>query len=238
MNVKARRSSTELDDFLLELDDWYQKETNKIPLFQHQITRNFGEEQKKLFAGVFYHIRGHFHDFLWYLLNTAPNQHFKSLIIDNIIEESGGSALSHEALYGLFAKEYGIDVDEEVHLERYNLPFVKTFNKNHIRWLAEHDFESGFCAYSAYERLDNVDYRVFLEVAKSFGTSRKGLCFFEVHKNVEHYQTTEGDLVDIWQESSHKVKQGYQFIYSHQLQVWWRLSKLLCQWSKTKAVAV
>lgn len=208
----------------------------RIPLFDHERISTLNEQQSQLFAGVLYHIRGYLHDFIWHLINIAPNKHFKRLLIENIVEESGGDGLSHECLYGFFASELGIDIRTECYQKRYYYSFVREFNDGHLKWLATHNFAYGFSAYSAYECLDNVDYLMLVNAVKGFGVSKRALAFFELHSKVLHYETTASDLADIWERDPKAVISGYEFIFSHQLRVWRGFSDLIFP-EQVKAIA-
>ncbi len=228
MLLEQQTLKDEMDAFLSSHDERYRQALLKVPLFSGlQAPDYLSMAQKQRFIQVFYHIRGHFHDFLWYLITHAPNMRWKQLIIDNVLEESGCNKLSHEQLFYLFAKEYDVDIDKELVEQTHYLPFVKAFNQNHLKWLSSHDWSSCFSAYSAYERLDNIDYTVLYDLAKQLGTSKTGLIFFDIHRRVEHFEMTQPDLLAVWQEDTPKVKQAYQFIYHSQLNVWQQLSSYI-----------
>lgn len=212
----------ELNTFLVSADEVYKKKLLQIPLFADSI--QFNLQQLQLFIRLFYHIRGHFHDFLWYLLNHAPNKKIKQIIIDNIAEEAGGDRLSHEQLYFVFGQEYQIDLTKESLEKTYYLPFIQSFNKAHLEWLIEHDWQHGLCAYSAYERLDNLDYQALYQLAKQQGTSEQGLTFFKVHKQVKHFEQTLDEVLELWLADPMVVKEAYKFIYKTQLLMWRQLS--------------
>ena len=217
----------ELEDCLLSMDDEYQTQVSLLPLFQEEATRGLTAEKKRQLAGVLYHIRGHFHDFLWYLANFAPDSKSKQMILRNISEELGGNRMSHEAMYGVFASEFGIDIHQEIIDGEHDLDFVKSFNKEHMIWLASHDWCGRLSAFSAYERLDNIDYINLYRMAEAIGTSAEGLVFFDVHREVTHFQSTLKILKDSWLNQSESVLNGFRFIYQHQLEMWSDLSKLI-----------
>ena len=216
----------ELDAFLESCDAAYKKVLNQVPMFScSDSISTLSSAQKQRFIKMFYHIRGHFHDFLWYLVNYAPNEDIKALILDNIAEESGRDRHSHELLYDNFAQEFGVDSQQEMLNEDNHLPFIRAYNKAHLSYLVQHDFDHCFCAYSAYERLDNIDYDKLYQFAKNIGTSKQGLIFFDVHRQVEHFETTESYLLKYWQKNSDIVKKSYQFIYQTQIKIWTELSE-------------
>lgn len=163
---------------------------------------------------------------MWYLGNTAPDEQSKQAILDNIREEFGGRGKSHERLYADFTQSLGVDLTDEVLHERTYLPFARAFNKEHLIWLHNHDWDSRTAAFSAYERLDNVDYEDLFTLAKNLGVPHTALRFFEVHKHVTHYEMASSsfDLGGLWGRNSEKVMEAYQFIGDHQNKMWSQLS--------------
>jgi hypothetical protein len=119
-------------------------------------------------------------------------------------------------------------MDEYLEESSY-LDFAKEFNKGHIRWLSNHDADERFAAFAAYERLDNIDYNYLFELASNLGTSKKGLIFFKVHTVVTHFQSTEEKLLKIWSNNPQKVENAFNFIASHQINMWYKLSELINQ---------
>lgn len=222
---------TELNDFFRNWDNTYKTELNKIDLFRVELTRHWTSEQKQLFAKIFYHIRGHFHDFLWHMGNHAPNFEAKEMVLQNIAEEFGMKGLSHEELYFDFAKSMGVDLSEEIVTETHYLPFVHDFNKGHMKWLKSHTWEDNLVVFSAYERLDNVDYVNLYNLAESFGLTPRDLVFFSVHKHVKHFDHTLDNLYGIWLKDKTKVKEGFAFIANHQMNMWKKLSDEIFNYS-------
>ena len=179
---------------------------------------------KKLGLPKFFHARGHFHDFLWYVGNHATDKETKDIVLKNIAEELNGAAMSHEQMYFEFAKSVGADVSEEFISEETYLQFVKQFNHGHMRWLHLHDSDERFGAFAAYERLDNVDYAKLLQLVKELNVSNKVKVFFKVRSLVEHFSPTKVKLQGIWDVSSNKVKESFEFIGKHQINMWKMLS--------------
>jgi hypothetical protein len=216
-----------LDSFLEGWDREYNRKTQQIALFQPELTSNWSEKQKHLFASVFYHIRGRFHDFLWYVGSHADDKETKDIILKNIAEEFNGSARSHEQLYIDFASSVGADVKNFLVDDKYYMQFAKRFNENHLKWLNEHNPDYQFAALSAYERLDNIDYTLLHILAKSLNVSNRGQIFFKVHSVVEHFGPTYNKLVDIWEESRSIVEESFAFIGDNQLEMWKNLSEII-----------
>lgn len=214
--------------FLLSVDAVYRKKFMLIDLFNRDKTPSLSALQKKEFAAIFYHIRGHFIDFMWYIANFSTNQKIKDLVLLNIHEEIGiGNKFSHEKLYERFALECGVNIHHEIVNQTGYLPFAMDFNKEHIRWLSEHDCDEQFAAFSSYERLDNIDYFYLEQFAESLDLSSEAKTFFRVHRHVEHFDTTVETLLPLWEKSQSKVKKAFTFIYSHQLTMWQQLSDVI-----------
>ena len=216
-----------LSEFLKEWDQQQRAEHIKISLFKLEEVKNWTDAQKQYFVKLFYHLRGHFHDFLWFMANHAPTKEAKQAILGNISEEFGGDKKSHEQLYFEFASALGVNLIDEVANQTTYLPFAKEFNRKHLQWLANTDWDGKVIAFAAYERLDNVDYADLLSLAQSIGITSRGLLFFEVHKKVQHYEMVEEylNLKDLWEKDPQKVKTGFNFIGQHQNQMWKNLSE-------------
>lgn len=218
------QTNENLDSFLMEWDRDYKSKLEDIELFNLNLTPNWTKEQKIYFAKVFYHARGHFHDFLWFIGNHAKSKTVKDIVLKNISEEMNGSGLSHEQLYIDFAKCMGADIEREFVEEETYLDSIKEFNKGHLQWLRSHDDECRFSAFSAYERLDNIDYHYLLKLVMTLNLPTKALLFFKVHTRVQHFGTTENELRKIWDRNPEKVKEAFQFIGRHQIKMWNDLS--------------
>ncbi len=209
-----------LADFLKQWDESNSRFHKQIELFDPDKTKQLIRQQQRYFAEVFYHVRAHFGDFLWVLGTRAPDKRSKQLILENYAEEFGGDGPSHERLYLDFAQELGADVTRA---DSY-LPFMQDYNATHVNFLRTHDWETCMIAFSAYERLDNLDYKDLERVIKSFGLSGKALTFFQVHKHVQHFQMVSRDLQAYWDKDSKKVEYGFTFIGDHQNWMWKNLS--------------
>lgn len=217
-----------LQNFLSKVDTDYRQSLTTIALYDPEQTSTWDKEQKKIFAATFYHLRGHFINFLWYLANFASNEQTKKIILDNIHEEIGiGNCFSHEKLYERFAKECGVDIHDEIVHETNYLPFAKNFNKSHMQWLATHGELERIAAFAAYERLDNVDYPYLTQMAESLNLSAHALTFFRVHTHVEHFESTLELILPIWEKSPDILINSFHFIYTNQLQMWNNLSNYI-----------
>lgn len=214
-----------LENFLQQWEEKYVAQVRNMQLFDSSYSKTWSMEQKQHFARVFYHARGHFQDFVWYIGNHSIDKTTKDVILKNIAEELNGAARSHEQLYLDFAETVGVDIKEEFLDEKYYLPFVREFNTDHLRWLHEHDADERFAALAAYEKLDNIDYAYLLDLVESFGTNNVGQRFYKVHIAVEHFEPTLEKLVSIWEIAPEKVMDAFDFIGNHQLKLWSNLSK-------------
>lgn len=224
-NLINREQFNGLDEFIAFLDADYREKIKMNSLFNTTKTKHWSSDQRAFFCKVFYHLRGHFHDFLWLMGNFAPSLEVKNIFLKNIGEEFGGTRRSHELLYFDFANALNVDIPKEIISEEHYLEFARAFNREHIRWLLEHSWNEKFSAFAAYERLDNVDYPQLLELANSFSLSKDALLFFKVHTKVEHYDAAEGLLKTIWDTEPQSVISGFTFIYGHQITMWQQLVK-------------
>lgn len=213
---------TSINTFLLSWDKDYSLKVSKIPLFASNI--ELSREQQKKFVATFYHLRGHFYRFLWYLAGRAPNSKFKKIILANISEEFGGQLDSHEELYWNFASSVGIDIVKEVLNPKYNYQFTEEFNYAHLKFILEESWPAAWAAFAAYERLDNIDYLNLHKLAQSFGLTKDQLTFFEAHTRVTHFEKTSPLLEILYLENPKEVEKGFEFISSHQIKMWQNLS--------------
>lgn len=216
------------DYFLHQTDLNYKQSLISIPLFNPQQTGIWNSQQKKKFASIFYHLRGHFINFVWYVANFSTNERTKKIILENIQEELGmGSKFSHERLYERFAHECGVNIHEEIINETHYLPFAKQFNKSHLQWLSEHGEEERISAFAAYERLDNLDYPYLVKMADSINLSQHAKAFFRVHTHVQHFDSALELITPIWERTPEKIIKAFNYIYTHQQQMWQELSNHL-----------
>lgn len=214
-----------LSDYVSAWEENYQQKVGRLPLFDPALTRQWTMAQRQFFVKAFYHIRGHCNDFFWFVANHTSDIRVKEIILENTREEYGKDLLSHEQLFYQFAEAMGCNMHEEVVNQTTNLPFIQAFNTGHLRWLAQHDSDAQFAAFSAYEKLDNPDYTHLYALAESFGLDKKPLTFFYVHTFVEHFEETSPILEEIWNRSPESVKAAFDFIGDHQYAVWKQLGE-------------
>lgn len=226
---KKSVENDKLQAFLKTWDLNYKNKIEAIDLFNTEITANYTDWQKAYSVKIFYHIRGHFHKFLWLLGNKAPSKQIKHQILHNIEEEFGNDNPSHEQLYFNFANALGLDIENEFIFEKHNLPFVRKFNLGHLEWLNENNWLGKWATFSAYERLDNIDYGKLLNLARSFGATEESLTFFIVHNKADHFDQTYSGLIDAWETDQDKVVAAFNFIGTHQLNMWKSLSKVISE---------
>jgi hypothetical protein len=216
----AEKSS--LYSFISELETQYKQDLATVELFKPATKLTLEQQQK--FAKVFYHIRGHFDRFLFILGAFAPSKKYKDVVLQNLKGEFSEDLESHEQLYINFCNSLGVDIIEEIVSEENYLPFAKRFNFDIQKYLLQNNYTFKWAAFSAYERLDNVDYNGLYNLAKSFGIDNDALIFFDVHRQAEHFEITEDLLLECWEGSPEDVKQAFKFILSHQLEMWRNLS--------------
>jgi hypothetical protein len=114
-----------LSDYLDWGDNNYKNSIKKIPLFNPRKTVKWSSAQREYFVKTFYHVRGHFHCFLWFMGNIAPDKKSKHMIVQNIMEEFGENGLSHERLYYEFGKSLSVDLSNEITGQQHYLPFIQ-----------------------------------------------------------------------------------------------------------------
>jgi len=164
--------------------------------------------------------------------NFAPDAHSKEVILQNIQEEFGRHAPSHEKLYLDFAKGHGVDLTYELIEERWYLPFLREFNRGILQWLRDNDWDHRIVAFAAIERLDNLDYPALKDVAISFGTPNQALVFFNVHVHVKHYEEIEESIVgQLWVKKELLFKEVFNFVGSYQVEVWKKISDYVFTYS-------
>jgi len=215
-----------LNDYTTSWAGDYQNEVSKLKLFQKGGI-SWDLEKKQKFVKTFYHIRGHFYKFLWTLGVLATDTRFKKVILDNFEEEFGGGGPTHEKLYFDFAEYFEVDIKSEMVSEENNFEYIKKYNTGHILFLLKNNWNTKWGAFSAYEKLDNVDYTNLGLIAESMGANGKGMTFFRVHQDAGHYDMTSKLLEEIWDTDPQSVKAGFEFVAEHQLKMWRELDKEL-----------
>ena len=63
LNTRYTTEESELNLFLKEWDEEYEKESQNIAIFNPSLTQHWTEGQKVFFAKAFYHAREHINDF-------------------------------------------------------------------------------------------------------------------------------------------------------------------------------
>ena len=233
LKIKIKTKKEELDslsnDLKVFLEEWdrnYERLVSPLWLFNTQAGLSWSDEQKQYACKVLYNSRGRLNDFLWHLGNIAPNKKAKDLVLYNFSEEFGGNSPSHEELYFYFAKDMGLS-PKEVTDEKYCLDFFKVYNKAQLDWLKSQDWDHCISAFSAYERLDNIDYANLHVLAKNLGASNRGLIFFKTHSEVEHFSATVQVLNEVWSCNPEAVKKAFAFISELQSEMWENVSNTI-----------
>ncbi len=216
-----------LTDYISTWETDYQSRQANIPLLKPEQAKGLTPTQRKYFAELFWHVRGHFAEFLWVLGSKAPDRKSKLVVVDNIADEFGARAenhTSHEVLYNRFAASLGSNT-AEYPIGDINYPvFLLEYNRDHLRFLLKNSWDVCAAAFSAYERLDNFDYGAVEEIGKMWGLDKKALEFYEVHRGGHHFREVSEDLMGTWKRDSAAVKKGFEFIGDHQLGMWNNLS--------------
>ena len=225
--MMSGKRSTDLINYVDSIINSYSDKVKKLPFFAEDFANSLTLEQKKLFIKIFYHARGKFHDFLWYVGSNTQNAKVKKVVLQNISEEFNGSAASHEEMYMHFANQFDVDLSKEFFENKYYIKSIRDFNDNHISYLVNNDDNHRIAALSAYEKLDNIDYPFLLEFASQMGAKGKALIFFKVHALVEHFDATKEILESVWEKDAEAVKKSFEFITNNQLFLWDSLFKEL-----------
>jgi Iron-containing redox enzyme len=202
----------------------YQNKVKNLQLFQPEFAQNLTLEQKQKLILTFYHIRGHFYKFLWFMGSTAPNKEYKKVIMGNITEEFG-SVKSHEQWFFEFAKEFGVDCNSEILHETHNHDWVKEYNNGHIEYILSNNWDKTWSLFSMYEMLDNTDYSNLYYLASNIGSTKKGLVFFEIHRNASHYDNCNDLLQKVWDKNPDDVVEACNFVLDYQCKMWERLGE-------------
>jgi hypothetical protein len=93
--------------------------------------------------------------------------------------------------------------------------------------LRNHDWDERLSFFSAYERLDNIDYIKLKKIAESFGCDHKALVFFNIHIHVDHHNAISSPLKKIWESYPKKIKTSFDFIKDHQAKIWKNISNTI-----------
>ena len=86
---------------------------------------------------------------------------------------------------------------------------------------------SKWALFSAYELLDEIDYKNIAYVAKHLGVTEEGMLFFNVHQDGDHYGKTSSQLLTLYDSEPETVEEAFRFISAHQLTMWQNMSEIL-----------
>jgi pyrroloquinoline quinone (PQQ) biosynthesis protein C len=222
MNIEMKSAS--LNEYLEGWDCNYRNAVSGLNLFKCENVRTWTENKIIHFVKIFYHVRGHFHELLWFLGNFAPDEPSKNLILSNIADEFGRNGMSHEKLYQIFAGALGVNIEDEIIDKTTYLPFIKNFNDGYIKWMARQSWPIRLSAFCAIERLDNTDYFNTKFIAETLGVSNRGLAFFNVHIKSNHFAGLSDVLIEIWNKNQNEVKYSFDFVAKYQTGMWRNLS--------------
>lgn len=217
----------ELEEFVKDWTKDFQRKTNNIKLFNPET--KFSEEQKKKFASFFWHVRGHFPDTLFTISAKVP-YYMRKIILDNIADELGTlntEHKSHEHLYQVFSKEVGEDTSEYVFTHKNYLKFIKDYIDELNAKFVNSNSDECISMFTAYELLDEIDYVKCYQLVKKWELSKKGLEFWRVHAEGNHYTELKDTLNNIYSSNIKAVEDGFRFISNHQINMWKNLSKII-----------
>jgi Iron-containing redox enzyme len=223
--------TTTLSQFIEQWDINYSKSISTIKLFKSET--EFTNSQKESFVKYFYHARGHYYKFLWFLGSFQTEQVRKDLILDNIREEFGYRSKAHEQHYIDFAKSLQVDLKEEILYDSNYPESIKRFNFDHLKFIVHQNKNKTWAAFCAYERLDNVDYDNLAKITSKFGLNSRDLVFFSVHHYAQHFSPALPLLEEIWQSDEKSVRLGFQFIAQNQIQMRQSLSDCIFDEAQT-----
>jgi len=218
-----------LKQYISNWEKNYQNRLRRIPIFNPKTAKELNAKRRQHFSELFWHVRGHFADFLWVHGSRAPDRKSKLIVLDNIADEFGAreeTHISHEVLYNRFAKALGANTAEYPVTNRHYYDFLRDYNKEHLKFLLNENWDKCSAAFSAYERLDNFDYGAVEELGKSWELDPYALQFFEVHRKGDHFGEVSKPLNKIWRKNPQDVKKGFKFIGDHQIKMWKELSYL------------
>lgn len=225
VTISQSQDVLSLESFLKEWDRQYKERQDAIPLFKLREEKPLNKEQQTYFVKVFYHLfRMSIQDILWFMANHAPDGRSKEIIVENIKEELGGNGRSHELLYVDFAESIGADLRNEYIEEETYPEFARNYNKGSKKWLQERDWDSRISAFTALEKLDNMEYNALLSLAEAFGANEKGLIFFKVHVQARHFEQVREALLTVWEKNPNKVKEAFTFVADHEIEMLQNLS--------------
>lgn len=213
------------DNFIQEWECHYKAQMAKIEIFNSKFVSSWGNKQKKYFIKLLYHQRAHFHDILWIMGNSAPNNLERKLILENIYDEFGKYGRSHEDLYMDFANFFGVDLSDEMIKEKYYLNFLREYNKGHAKWLKSKDWEYKIAGFAAIERFDNFDYTSLYQTAIAMGTKHEGLNFFLAHMYVDHFDNLKnGTFASLCYNKPEIIISTFTELAEYQLNIWRKIS--------------
>lgn len=139
--------------------------------------------------------------------NFAPDKRTKEMVIENIRDEFNRDGLSHEQLYLLFAQSFGVDLTNELLEENAYFPFARGYINAQLKWLRSYDWDHRLAFFAAIERLDNIDYVNFRNVAINMGTDKKYLTFFNVHISAKHFEgILANSFSNLWKKNKTLLK--------------------------------
>ena len=172
------------------------------------------------FARAFYFIRYNF-----YRLNfivgsrSGPDEIFWSGLVQSLYEEvGGGGSKSHNELYRDFLKEVGVKSERGLKQPA----FAVRFNQAWEEYCINAPFEEALAGVAVFEILDQPDYALLFNVMKEAGISKRGLRFFGVHAQAQHFDFFQEIVARLWKHKrgQRSLLKAASFVNSSQRQMW------------------
>jgi Iron-containing redox enzyme len=172
------------------------------------------------FARAFYFVRYSFYR-LNFIVGTrsGPDETLWSGLVHSLHEEVGGlGGKSHNELYRDFLREVGVKSEQDLKQP----VFAARFNQAWEGYCSTAPFEEALAGVAIFEILDQPDYALLFRVMKDAGISTKGLRFFEVHAQAQHFDFFQEIVVRFWKHkhSRSSLLKAASFVNSSQRQMW------------------
>ncbi len=187
------------------------------------------EEGLKRFAEAFYFVRYNYCRLNFILgERCGVNEFLWAGLAKNLIEELGGrKGASHNQLYRDFLSCIGANSEEFLRPPLFTYKFNTLWEK----FCREAPLLEALSAIAIYEIFDKPDYALLLRVIQKTGIPERGLRFFKVHANAEHFDMFEDTIY--WlskQERGEEIlNNGINFVLQTQRMMWEELLRSLSE---------
>jgi pyrroloquinoline quinone (PQQ) biosynthesis protein C len=193
---------------------------SELAVEDHLCNTMTSAEGLKRFAEAFYFVRANFCRLNFILGERCGlNEFLWGGLAKNLIEELGGKkGVSHNQLYRDFLVCAGINSEESL---REPL-FAYQFNASWEKFCRDATVLEALAAIAVYEIFDKPDYALLLRVVQKAGVAKRGLRFFKVHADAEHFEMFE-DVIS-WlskQEAGEEIiNHAINFVFQTQRMMW------------------